>query len=90
MKPLHLFIHILSQETHDVLSRITVIQAFDIFSVLETLESVRHRLAVQVRKTFSKLVAATLYRPRIILYTFLYLSLSVLIISNSLLSWVEI
>lgn len=37
------------QETHDVLSRITVIQAFDIFSVLETLESVRHRLAVQVQ-----------------------------------------
>ncbi|KAJ7387110.1 DNA repair protein rad51d [Desmophyllum pertusum] len=35
------------QEVHDILSRISVIQAFDIFSVLEALESVRQRICNQ-------------------------------------------
>ncbi|KAL9981916.1 hypothetical protein ACROYT_G010680 [Oculina patagonica] len=36
------------QKLYDILSRITVIQAFDIFSVVEALESVRQRIRTQV------------------------------------------
>jgi len=37
------------EEIHKILSRISVIQAFDIFSMLEALESVRQRLVSEVR-----------------------------------------
>lgn len=36
------------EEIHKILSRISVIQAFDIFSMLEALESVRQRLASEI------------------------------------------
>jgi len=42
----------LSQEVYTILSRISVIHAFDVFSVLEALESVRQRMHNQVLKNF--------------------------------------
>ena len=50
----YFLIFVLSQEVYSILSRISVIHAFDIFSVLEALESVRERMHNQllVLKTF--------------------------------------
>ena len=40
---------LLFQEVCDILSRISVFQAFDIFSVVDVLEGVRQKLQVNVR-----------------------------------------
>ena len=52
-----------------MLSRISIIQAFDIFSVLEALESVRQRVADQVRATVSNTCS---YQLVIFIYTYMY------------------
>ena len=44
-----------NEEVCNILSRISVIQAFDIFSVIEALESVRQRICNQVVEDFPTL-----------------------------------
>ena len=39
----------LFQEVFDILSRISVIQAFDVFSVVDVLEGVRQKLNVRIQ-----------------------------------------
>ena len=48
----YILIFLLLQEVYTILSRISVIHAFDIFSVLEALESVRQRMHNQVMTKF--------------------------------------